>query len=111
MTHPLAGKPAPRNMLVDVPDLLRRYDAERDHDDLGREDEVGLDRAGDLLGGSELDVADEFPLAAVGRVAAAVRLASDRDPAKQKLGSILLANRRRRLDHNMWRMVTRSLIR
>jgi phosphoglucomutase len=28
MTHPLAGKPAPRELLVDVPDLLRRYSAE-----------------------------------------------------------------------------------
>src|SRR5512142_894390 len=28
MAHPLAGKPAPREMLVDVPELLRRY-----HDD------------------------------------------------------------------------------
>jgi len=26
--HPLAGRPAPRSMLVDVPDLLRRYYAE-----------------------------------------------------------------------------------
>ena len=25
MAHPLAGKPAPREVLVDVPDLLRRY--------------------------------------------------------------------------------------
>src|SRR5574340_726353 len=25
MAHPLAGKPAPRELLVDVPDLLRRY--------------------------------------------------------------------------------------
>ncbi len=25
MAHPLAGKPAPKEMLVDVPDLLRRY--------------------------------------------------------------------------------------
>jgi phosphoglucomutase len=29
MAHPLAGKPAPRELLVDVPDLLRRYAAER----------------------------------------------------------------------------------
>jgi len=28
MAHPLAGKPAPREMLVDVADLLRRYAAE-----------------------------------------------------------------------------------
>ncbi|HET9552038.1 MAG TPA: phosphoglucomutase (alpha-D-glucose-1,6-bisphosphate-dependent) [Anaeromyxobacteraceae bacterium] len=28
MAHPLAGKPAPRELLVDVPDLLRRYAAE-----------------------------------------------------------------------------------
>ena len=28
MAHPLAGKPAPRSVLVDVPDLLRRYAAE-----------------------------------------------------------------------------------
>jgi phosphoglucomutase len=28
MAHPLAGKPAPRDLLVDVPDLLRRYAAE-----------------------------------------------------------------------------------
>ena len=28
MTHPLAGKPAPREMLADVPALLRRYAAE-----------------------------------------------------------------------------------
>jgi phosphoglucomutase len=26
MAHPLAGKPAPREVLVDVPDLLRRYE-------------------------------------------------------------------------------------
>jgi phosphoglucomutase len=29
MPHPLAGKPAPRDALVDVPDLLRRYASER----------------------------------------------------------------------------------
>jgi len=29
MAHPLAGKPAPRELLVDVPDLLRRYAAEQ----------------------------------------------------------------------------------
>ncbi|HSD21537.1 MAG TPA: phosphoglucomutase (alpha-D-glucose-1,6-bisphosphate-dependent) [Anaeromyxobacter sp.] len=29
MPHPLAGKPAPKDLLVDVPDLLRRYAAER----------------------------------------------------------------------------------
>ena len=29
MAHPLAGKPAPREMLIDVPDLLRRYREER----------------------------------------------------------------------------------
>jgi phosphoglucomutase len=29
MPHPLAGKPAPKDVLVDVPDLLRRYAAER----------------------------------------------------------------------------------
>src|SRR5512146_3597406 len=29
MAHPLAGKPAPRDILVDVPDLLRRYSAEQ----------------------------------------------------------------------------------
>jgi phosphoglucomutase len=29
MAHPLAGKPAPKDLLVDVPDLLRRYAAER----------------------------------------------------------------------------------
>ncbi|HET6411891.1 MAG TPA: phosphoglucomutase (alpha-D-glucose-1,6-bisphosphate-dependent) [Anaeromyxobacter sp.] len=29
MAHPLAGKPAPREVLVDVPDLLRRYASER----------------------------------------------------------------------------------
>jgi phosphoglucomutase len=29
MAHPLAGKPAPRELLVDVADLLRRYAAER----------------------------------------------------------------------------------
>jgi phosphoglucomutase len=29
MPHPLAGKPAPRELLVDVPDLLRRYAQER----------------------------------------------------------------------------------
>src|SRR6266545_2788974 len=28
MAHPLAGKPAPRSQLVDVPELLRRYAAE-----------------------------------------------------------------------------------
>jgi phosphoglucomutase len=28
MAHPLAGKPAPKDQLVDVPDLLRRYSAE-----------------------------------------------------------------------------------
>ncbi|ACL65276.1 phosphoglucomutase, alpha-D-glucose phosphate-specific [Anaeromyxobacter dehalogenans 2CP-1] len=28
MAHPLAGKPAPRDVLVDVPDLLRRYAAD-----------------------------------------------------------------------------------
>src|SRR5574338_181827 len=28
MAHPLAGKPAPRELLVDVPDLLRRYVSE-----------------------------------------------------------------------------------
>jgi phosphoglucomutase len=28
MAHPLAGKPAPKELLVDVPDLLRRYAAE-----------------------------------------------------------------------------------
>jgi phosphoglucomutase len=28
MAHPLAGKPAPKDLLVDVPDLLRRYVAE-----------------------------------------------------------------------------------
>jgi phosphoglucomutase len=28
MAHPLAGKPAPKELLVDVPDLLRRYHAE-----------------------------------------------------------------------------------
>jgi phosphoglucomutase len=28
MAHPLAGKPAPRDLLVDVPDLLRRYAAD-----------------------------------------------------------------------------------
>jgi len=28
MAHPLAGKPAPKNLLVDVADLLRRYAAE-----------------------------------------------------------------------------------
>src|SRR5512140_222498 len=28
MAHPLAGKPAPKDMLVDVADLLRRYAAE-----------------------------------------------------------------------------------
>ena len=28
MAHPLAGQPAPRDILVDVPDLLRRYAAE-----------------------------------------------------------------------------------
>jgi phosphoglucomutase len=28
MAHPLAGKPAPRELLVDVPDLLRRYAAD-----------------------------------------------------------------------------------
>ncbi len=28
MPHPLAGKPAPKDMLVDVPELLRRYAAE-----------------------------------------------------------------------------------
>ncbi|GAO04066.1 phosphoglucomutase (alpha-D-glucose-1,6-bisphosphate-dependent) [Anaeromyxobacter sp. PSR-1] len=28
MAHPLAGKPAPRDALVDVPDLLRRYAAD-----------------------------------------------------------------------------------
>ena len=28
MAHPLAGKPAPRDLLVDVPDLLRRYVAD-----------------------------------------------------------------------------------
>ena len=28
MAHPLAGKPAPKDVLVDVPDLLRRYAAE-----------------------------------------------------------------------------------
>ncbi len=28
MAHPLAGKPAPRDVLVDVPELLRRYAAE-----------------------------------------------------------------------------------
>jgi phosphoglucomutase len=28
MTHPLAGKPAPKDLLVDVPDLLRRYAAD-----------------------------------------------------------------------------------
>src|SRR5512138_3579699 len=28
MAHPLAGKPAPRDLLVDVPELLRRYAAE-----------------------------------------------------------------------------------
>jgi phosphoglucomutase len=28
MAHPLAGKPAPKDLLVDVPDLLRRYAAE-----------------------------------------------------------------------------------
>ncbi len=27
--HPNAGKPAPKELLVDVPDLLRRYSAER----------------------------------------------------------------------------------
>jgi phosphoglucomutase len=29
MAHPLAGKPAPREVLVDVPDLLRRYAEEQ----------------------------------------------------------------------------------
>jgi len=29
MPHPLAGKPAPRELLVDVPDLLRRYAQDR----------------------------------------------------------------------------------
>jgi phosphoglucomutase len=29
MPHPLAGKPAPKDLLVDVPDLLRRYLAEK----------------------------------------------------------------------------------
>jgi phosphoglucomutase len=29
MAHPLAGKPAPRELLVDVPDLLRRYATEQ----------------------------------------------------------------------------------
>jgi phosphoglucomutase len=29
MAHPLAGKPAPREALIDVPDLLRRYSSER----------------------------------------------------------------------------------
>ncbi len=29
MAHPLAGKPAPKDLLVDVADLLRRYQAER----------------------------------------------------------------------------------
>src|SRR5512142_1380943 len=29
MAHPLAGKPAPRELLVDVADLLRRYASER----------------------------------------------------------------------------------
>ncbi len=29
MAHPLAGKPAPREILVDVPDLLRRYTEEQ----------------------------------------------------------------------------------
>jgi len=29
MAHPLAGKPAPREILVDVPDLLRRYAEEQ----------------------------------------------------------------------------------
>jgi len=28
MAHPLAGKPAPKDLLVDVPDLLRRYAAD-----------------------------------------------------------------------------------
>src|SRR5512136_2076941 len=28
MPHPLAGRPAPRELLVDVPDLLRRYAAD-----------------------------------------------------------------------------------
>src|SRR5512138_1034103 len=28
MAHPLAGKPAPKELLVDVPDLLRRYAAD-----------------------------------------------------------------------------------
>src|SRR5829696_7200736 len=28
MAHPLAGKPAPRELLVDVAELLRRYSAE-----------------------------------------------------------------------------------
>ncbi|HVI94140.1 MAG TPA: phosphoglucomutase (alpha-D-glucose-1,6-bisphosphate-dependent) [Anaeromyxobacter sp.] len=29
MAHPLAGKPAPRELLVDVPELLRRYASDR----------------------------------------------------------------------------------
>ena len=29
MVHPLAGKPAPRELLIDVPDLLRRYASEQ----------------------------------------------------------------------------------
>ena len=29
MAHPLAGKPAPREVLIDVPDLLRRYGSEQ----------------------------------------------------------------------------------
>src|SRR5512140_3171747 len=29
MAHPLAGKPAPREVLIDVPDLLRRYSSEQ----------------------------------------------------------------------------------
>ena len=28
MAHPLAGKPAPADVRVDVPDLLRRYASE-----------------------------------------------------------------------------------